>query len=102
MASGSNALALAEKDTAVNSSCGRGRMAAGSTDIYIQADSPGKAKESNWLPSPKDDFILSGLTITRFTRQQITTPSVSGHNLTAHQQESGARDPGFSDIPSGV
>jgi len=30
----------------------------GSTDIYIQADSPGKAKESNWLPSPKDDFVL--------------------------------------------
>jgi hypothetical protein len=30
----------------------------GSTDIYIQADSPGKDKESNWLPAPKDDFIL--------------------------------------------
>ncbi len=30
----------------------------GSTDIYVQADSPGKDKESNWLPSPKDDFVL--------------------------------------------
>jgi hypothetical protein len=30
----------------------------GSTDIYIQADSPGKTKESNWLPAPKDDFVL--------------------------------------------
>jgi hypothetical protein len=30
----------------------------GSTDLYIQADSPGKDKESNWLPAPKDDFIL--------------------------------------------
>jgi hypothetical protein len=30
----------------------------GSTDLYIQADAPGKAKESNWLPAPKDDFIL--------------------------------------------
>jgi hypothetical protein len=30
----------------------------GSTDIYIQVDSPGKDKESNWLPAPKDDFVL--------------------------------------------
>jgi hypothetical protein len=30
----------------------------GSTDIYIQAESPGKAKEANWLPAPKDDFVL--------------------------------------------
>jgi hypothetical protein len=25
----------------------------GSIDLYFQADSPGKAKESNWLPAPK-------------------------------------------------
>jgi hypothetical protein len=30
----------------------------GSTEIYIQADSPGKDKESNWLPAPNDDFVL--------------------------------------------
>ena len=30
----------------------------GSTDIYVQADSPGRDKESNWLPAPKDDFVL--------------------------------------------
>ena len=30
----------------------------GSTDLYIQADSPGKDKESNWLPAPKDNFVL--------------------------------------------
>jgi len=30
----------------------------GSTDLYIQADSPGKDKESNWLPAPIDDFVL--------------------------------------------
>lgn len=30
----------------------------GSTDIYIQHESPGDDKESNWLPAPKDKFIL--------------------------------------------
>jgi hypothetical protein len=28
----------------------------GSVDIYLQADSPGKAKEPNWLPAPKGKF----------------------------------------------
>jgi hypothetical protein len=30
----------------------------GSVDLYIQNQSPGKAKEQNWLPAPKDKFIL--------------------------------------------
>jgi hypothetical protein len=30
----------------------------GSTTIYIQADSPGKDKESNWLPAPKEPFYM--------------------------------------------
>lgn len=30
----------------------------GSLDIYIQTDSPGKDKESNWLPAPPSQFIL--------------------------------------------
>jgi hypothetical protein len=30
----------------------------GSIDLYIQNESPGKDKESNWLPAPKDEFIL--------------------------------------------
>jgi hypothetical protein len=30
----------------------------GSTTLYIQADSPGKDKESNWLPAPKAGFYM--------------------------------------------
>src|SRR5262245_11807344 len=30
----------------------------GSLDIYIQNESPGNAKESNWLPAPKSGFVL--------------------------------------------
>ena len=30
----------------------------GSVDLYIQHDSPGADKESNWLPAPADKFVL--------------------------------------------
>ena len=30
----------------------------GSLTLYIQKDSPGKDKESNWLPAPKGTFNL--------------------------------------------
>jgi hypothetical protein len=30
----------------------------GSTDLYIQNESPGADKESNWLPAPKGKFVL--------------------------------------------
>ncbi len=30
----------------------------GSTTIYIQADSPGQEKESNWLPAPKEAYYM--------------------------------------------
>jgi hypothetical protein len=30
----------------------------GSLDLYVQKDPPGKAKESNWLPAPADQFEL--------------------------------------------
>ena len=29
----------------------------GSLDIYIQQESPGKARESNWLPSAKEGLL---------------------------------------------
>jgi len=44
----------------------------GSVDLYIQNESPGAEKESNWLPAPKDKFIL----MLRMYWPQETTPSI--------------------------
>ena len=44
----------------------------GSTDLYIQNESPGADKESNWLPAPKDKFIL----MLRLYWPQEKSPSV--------------------------
>ncbi len=33
--------------------------AIGSLDIYLQAGSPGKDKEANWLPTPSGQFNLT-------------------------------------------
>ncbi|WP_375789796.1 DUF1254 domain-containing protein [Bradyrhizobium sp. Pha-3] len=44
----------------------------GSIDLYLQKDSPGKDKESNWLPAPAGDFIL----MLRMYWPQEKTPSI--------------------------
>jgi len=44
----------------------------GSVDLYIQNESPGADKESNWLPSPKDKFIL----MMRLYWPRETNPSI--------------------------
>jgi len=30
----------------------------GGITLYVQSESPGKAKEANWLPAPKGPFII--------------------------------------------
>ncbi|HET6420704.1 MAG TPA: DUF1214 domain-containing protein, partial [Geobacteraceae bacterium] len=43
-----------------------------SVDLYIQNESPGPDKESNWLPAPKDKFIL----MLRLYWPKKTAPSI--------------------------
>jgi hypothetical protein len=38
--------------------CSEAIDADGSIDLSVQNESPGKDKESNWLPAPKDEFAL--------------------------------------------
>jgi hypothetical protein len=44
----------------------------GSVDLYIQRESPGKDKESNWLPAPTGQFIL----MMRLYWPKETSPSI--------------------------
>jgi hypothetical protein len=44
----------------------------GSLDLYIQAQNPGKDKESNWLPAPQGQFIL----MMRLYWPKATPPSI--------------------------
>lgn len=44
----------------------------GSVDLYIQAESPGKDKEANWLPTPKGKFTL----VMRIYAPRETPPSI--------------------------
>jgi len=44
----------------------------GSVDMYLQAASPGKDKESNWLPAPKGKFML----VMRIYSPKNTPPSI--------------------------
>jgi hypothetical protein len=44
----------------------------GSVDLYIQHESPGKDKESNWLPAPTGQFIL----MMRLYWPKETSPSI--------------------------
>ena len=48
------------------------KNADGSLTLYLQKDSPGKAKESNWLPAPNDTVYL----VNRLYWPNDTPPSI--------------------------
>jgi hypothetical protein len=51
---------------------GMEKNADGSLTLYIQKDSPGKAKEANWLPAPNDTIYL----VMRLYWPKDTPPSI--------------------------
>jgi hypothetical protein len=51
---------------------GMKKNADGSITLYIQKDSPGKAKEANWLPAPNDTIFL----VMRLYWPKETPPSI--------------------------
>ncbi len=53
----------------------------GSVDLYIQNESPGADKESNWLPAPKGKFIL----MLRLYWPKTTPPSILDGSWTIPQ-----------------
>jgi hypothetical protein len=44
----------------------------GSVDLYLQSDNPGPEREANWLPAPKDGFVL----MLRMYWPKETAPSI--------------------------
>jgi hypothetical protein len=50
----------------------------GSIDLFLQHESPGKDKESNWLPAPADKFVL----MLRMYWPKETPPSLLGGTWT--------------------
>jgi hypothetical protein len=48
------------------------KNADGSITLYVQKDSPGKAKEANWLPAPNDAIYL----VMRLYWPKETPPSI--------------------------
>jgi hypothetical protein len=53
----------------------------GSVDLYIQAESPGKDKETNWLPAPRGKFVL----VMRIYSPRETSPSILDGSWTPPQ-----------------
>jgi hypothetical protein len=51
---------------------GMQKNADGSLTLYIQKDSPGAAKEANWLPAPADPIYL----VMRLYWPKTTPPSI--------------------------
>ena len=60
-----NRYSVSQKDTFVTNPDG-------SVDLYIQADSPGRDKQANWLPAPKGVFKL----VLRVYGPSKTSPSI--------------------------
>ena len=68
----------------------------GSVMLYIQNQSPGAKEESDWLPAPKDNFIL----LMRLYWPKETSPTILNDSWSIPEAKKVSCAAGFRSLPA--